>query len=100
MPLPLNNFPVEYTIFPQDSISIIQNLIVPNIVIEDYEKTQMLFILILSNLFACLTKICALILKFGNFNKAYHIVKHYVSILPGTYCVLSKYKIVYDFFNV
>ena len=38
MPLPLNNFPVEDTIFPQDSLSIVQKLLILNIVIEDYKK--------------------------------------------------------------
>lgn len=76
MPLPLNNFPVEDTIFPQDSLSIVQKLLILNIVIEDYEKKNWCFLYSIVAIFACLMKICVLILKFANFNKICHTVKH------------------------
>lgn len=74
---------------------IIHNFLEPNIVTEAYEKKTDAFILTFNNLFTCLTKILALTVKAGNFNKICYIVKYYASFFPGTYYSLSKYGLLF-----
>lgn len=108
MPLPLNNFPVEDTIFPQDSLSIVQKLLILNIVIEDYEKKKIdVFLYSIVAIFACLMKTCVSILRFANFNKICYTVKYDVKHLEHImafqntelFTTSSMYKLQNYYFN-